>query len=343
MSEPIDVPTLLAPLSTGEQGVGVDLRADFSAQSPYQLLRDARSAARAEERARDADGDTDGPEAAGWRDVLAVGQKALGAQSKDVEVAAWLTEALVRLHGLAGLTAGARLISGLCETYWDVLFPMPDEDGLEVRASPIGGLSGGGADGTIMQPLRRLPLFRRADGSPIGLYQWDQAEETSTLDQTRKEARLAAGTPELSKLESEARLDKGFLVARGREVGAAIEAWRELDSVVDQRFGSDAPSLRKVGQLLERMLAVIAKLGGVPTESAAESPAGDEAVAGAQGGAAGTAGGGGAAGAMTRESALRELDRIAEYFRRTEPHSPLAYTLEEAVRRGRMTDGRAHV
>ena len=34
---------------------------------------------------------------------------------------------------------------------------------------------------------------------------------------------------------------------------------------------------------------------------------------------------------------LRELGRIAEYFRRTEPHSPLAYTLEEAVRRGRLT------
>lgn len=44
-----------------------------------------------------------------------------------------------------------------------------------------------------------------------------------------------------------------------------------------------------------------------------------------------------AAGPMTRESALQELDRIAEYFKRTEPHSPLAYTLEEAVRRGRMS------
>jgi type VI secretion system protein ImpA len=40
---------------------------------------------------------------------------------------------------------------------------------------------------------------------------------------------------------------------------------------------------------------------------------------------------------MTRDTALRELDRIADYFRRTEPHSPLAYTLDEAVRRGRMS------
>ena len=29
------------------------------------------------------------------------------------------------------------------------------------------------------------------------------------------------------------------------------------------------------------------------------------------------------------------LQEIAEYFRRTEPHSPLAYALEQAVRWGR--------
>ena len=31
------------------------------------------------------------------------------------------------------------------------------------------------------------------------------------------------------------------------------------------------------------------------------------------------------------------LAQIAEFFQRTEPHSPLAYTLKDAVRRGRMT------
>ena len=34
---------------------------------------------------------------------------------------------------------------------------------------------------------------------------------------------------------------------------------------------------------------------------------------------------------------LRDLARIAEWFRKTEPNSPLAYTLDDAVRRGRMS------
>ena len=42
-------------------------------------------------------------------------------------------------------------------------------------------------------------------------------------------------------------------------------------------------------------------------------------------------------GFASREDALRMLAQIAEFFQRSEPHSPLAYTLKDAVRRGRMT------
>ena len=299
-------------------------------------MRDARGAARAEERARDAEDGSDGPPADGWRDVLSVGQQALATQSKDLEIAAWMTEALVRMHGLPGLTAGARLIAGLCEAYWDAGFPRPDEDGLEVRASPIDGLSGSSADGTIMQPLRRLPMFRRADGSGMSVYLWEQAEHAAGLPDDKREARYAAGTPELPTLEAEARLDKAYLTGTWRDTTAALQAWRELGSIVDARFGSEAPSLRKVANLLEQLLGVVTRLGGEPRadQGADTAVPGDAAAAG---GTAAAIGGGGRGELRTREDALRELDRIADYFRHAEPHSPLAYTLEEAVRRGRMT------
>lgn len=335
-SDPIDIDTLLAPLDSGDQGVGEDLRTDYSASSPYQRLRDARASARAEERARDADGDSEGVEAAGWRDVLSIGQQALAERSKDLEIAAWLTEALVRIHGLPGLTAGARVITGLCTAFWEPCFPQPDEDGLESRASPIGGLSGSSADGTILQPLRRLPMFRRADGTGVGVYQWEQAEHAAVLDEDRQQARYAAGVPELKTLEAEARLDKVFLIGVGRQTAAAIEAWTALDQALDAHFGSDAPSMRKVSEILKRMHEIIDRLGGV--EVAHEADEASNPADGAPPGADAAPGVGGGGGALvSRDGALRELDRIADYFRRTEPHSPLAYTLDEAVRRGRMS------
>jgi type VI secretion system protein ImpA len=38
----------------------------------------------------------------------------------------------------------------------------------------------------------------------------------------------------------------------------------------------------------------------------------------------------------TREEAIRRLQEIAEFFRRTEPHSPVAYIVEKAARWGTM-------
>ena len=331
----IELAQLLAPLDGSEHGVGVDMRLDYSALSPYQKLRDARAAARAEERSRDSVEESDDPPAEGWRTVLAVAQLALSTQTKDLEIAAWLTEALVRLHGLPGLNAGATLLAGLCDAFWDAGFPLPDEDGLEIRAVPIGGLSGSTADGTIMQPLRRLPLFRRADGSGLGLYQWQHAETTAGLPEERRNARLAAGTPELKTLEAEARLDKVYLSGTWLQVNAALQAWHECVRIVEARFGSEAPSLRKVTTLLQDMRDVVARLGGAPSAASEEMAIAPNAAV--DGSSAGPDARGPRGALQTRDDALRELDRIADYFRRTEPHSPLAYTLEEAVRRGRMS------
>jgi type VI secretion system protein ImpA len=42
-------------------------------------------------------------------------------------------------------------------------------------------------------------------------------------------------------------------------------------------------------------------------------------------------------GVATRQEALRTLLRVSEYFRRTEPHSPVSYALEQAVRWAQMS------
>jgi type VI secretion system protein ImpA len=42
-------------------------------------------------------------------------------------------------------------------------------------------------------------------------------------------------------------------------------------------------------------------------------------------------------GYQTRDDALAELLRISAFFRKNEPHSPISYTIEDAVRRARLT------
>ena len=39
---------------------------------------------------------------------------------------------------------------------------------------------------------------------------------------------------------------------------------------------------------------------------------------------------------MSREQAFKSILQLAEYFKKTEPHSPVAYLLEKSVRWGKM-------
>jgi len=335
--EGFDLALLLAPIA-GERAVGVDLREDFSPQSAYYRLRDARAEARASERAADAMPESDSAPPPQWRIVRDLAVKALGEQTKDLEIAAWYTEALVRSDGLAGLTAGAQLIAGLAEAFWDDVLPMPDEDGIATRVAPVTGLNGEGGDGTLIQPLRKLPLFLRPDGSMLQYWQYEQSAELSAVgDATRREQRLAAGVLPFDDVEKEARATRpAHFAALQRGLVAAEDAWTAMGTLLDERAGADGPPTSRVRDLLQQIRAAVAKYAPAE-ETEADLQAEAEGTAdGAATGTAGTIGVGPARGA-SRDDMLRSLSEIAAFFRRTEPHSPLSATLDEAVRRGRLS------
>ena len=336
----LNLPAMLAPLAEGD-GAGGDLRQDYSPSSIYQKLRDARAEARAEERARDSQGADEGGLAGGWRQVRSLAITAIESHSKDFEIAAWLTEALVRQSGLSGLAAGTRLLTGLLENFWDQGFPQPDEDGLDGRSAPLGGLSGSDNDGTVMQTLRRTPLFRRPSGEYVSLYQFEASSETSGLaDEARREQRFSQGILPLETLETESKFDPAGLKTMAAAALDAREAWGLFQTQLDNRFGYDAPPTRRIAEVLDRMIEVARLLGVTPdvSDDGAQMMAEGQSIPGTPGDGQ-AAGGVGVPGINPagREQALRTLEQLAEFFKKTEPQSFLAYTLAEAVRRGRMT------
>jgi type VI secretion system protein ImpA len=340
LPEGFDLEALLAPIP-GDAPQGIDIREDFSATSPYNRLRDARSEARDAERGQDAGGDDARDATPLWRGVRELALKTLAETTKDLEVAAWLTEALVRSHGFAGLAAGAQLMAGLAEQYWDGLFPLPDDYGMETRVTPVTGLNGRDGNGSLIQPLYKLALFNRVDGSPVAYYQYQQSEQLGTLDAERRQQRIDAGAVPLEELEREARAAGGRAwAALLADVRAARDAWQAMANLLDEKAGADGPSTTSVRDLLSGIIEVAARYA--PAEAADGEAAPEAAGADAEGAAgatgAGFAGMAAAPGrAASREDALRALTEIANFFRRTEPHSPLSYTLDEAVRRGRMS------
>lgn len=334
-----DLARFLQPIE-GDNPAGVDLREDFSPSSAYYRLRDARAEARAAERAMDAT-----PEETAvpphWRTIEELAARALESQSKDLEVAAWYTEALLRHHGFDGLAAGIKLMHGLVDAFWDTIFPRPDEDGLETTVAGVAGLNGVGGDGTLAQPIRKVALFRDVQGRPIALWQIEQADALQSLEPDRRQARIAAGALSLEMVEkAAAQMPREHWAALIPAVREALAAWQALGEALDAKAGSAAPPTSAVRGLLEAVLAAALRFAG------ANAPGEGEAAEAASGGPAGEAAAAGGAPARgparpgeiaSREDALKLLDEVARWFRRVEPHSPLSYTLEEAVRRGRMT------
>ena len=339
----LDLEPILAPISA-ESPTGADLRLDYADGAPYRQLKDARQAARAAERRQEADGDAAlqpalPPE---WRVIADLAPSVLATRSKDLEVAVWLAEALLRTRGMAGLADGFAVLRGLVERFWSGLHPQPDEDGVETTIAPLTGLNGRDGNGTLLQPLSRVPLTFGADGGSYALWQVEQAAGLDLLgDDERRERRIAAGTVPMEVIERSARTTPpAAFVALAADIDRCLREFHGLDAALDARLGPDSPPTRAIRDRLEQMRRTLAGLAGSALEPAAASAL--AAFAGAVDAAPPRPATGAATGPATvegfvsREDALRTLDAVARYFRETEPHSPVSYTLTELVRRARL-------
>ena len=339
-SATINLELLLAPISEIAPA-GSNLRLDVSPTSIYYRLKDARSGARAAERRADSEGGNPAL-ASEWQTILTVAPKALAEKSKDLELAAWLIEGLVRSHGFAGLRDGMRLARGLIEMFWESFFSLEDEDGLATRLAPIAGLNGQGNEGTLIQPLRKVPVTAQGDDGAFAVYHYDQARALSNVSDAEVRARREAGG-EVSMERFTAAVNKSggaFYLSLIEDIEAALQEIELLAAALSERAGRDAPRTSDVAGALTTILNAIRSFSG---ELVARALAAVAAAQGSAEGAPGAMGEAGAAGiAMTngtvsgRDDALRILLNVAEYFKKFEPHSPISTSLEEIVRRARM-------
>lgn len=276
---------------------------------------------------------------ADWSGVVQSCQSLLQTRTKDLRLAMWLTEALALSSGYEGLDKGLALCTRLCELYWGALHPQADGGDLEERAGNIAWLLN-----RVVSLSRALPITKGRQGGPYSLLDLDAARLPSSAthagsDQTE----LPADRPTLEQIQRALRETPApHLLATlqaAQHCASHLLAWQ---AIVDARLGADGPGFVQAKEALSGVVHDLTRLareyGALHADTSPASTntmsdvAAPEETAHPSAATAGVAGGP----PRTRTQALQQLREVASYFRRTEPHSPVAYLAEKAVKWGEM-------
>lgn len=236
---------VLAPISA-DQPVGSDLR--WTAE--WDRIKEARRA----------DDDLDSGKwakkdrkIADWRAVEELATAMLRDRTKDLQLALWLTEAGIKLHGFVGLRDGLHVTRELMVRYWDNGLYPPIEDGPEDRAGPFEWLNN-----KLVDSIAAIPITVRGDSErDYGLIDLKDARSVGSESSCRD---ADGELDSVKKKAFDARLEKGHIsldmfdraVATTRRapyeqfsslVQDTIDEFRALEQVIDEKFGDATPNL----------------------------------------------------------------------------------------------------
>jgi type VI secretion system protein ImpA len=284
---------------------------------------------------------------ADFRKVIELASATLEKETKDLQISAWLSEALIEQHGFVGLRDSLQLISKLQENFWETLHPEIDEGDMEGRANAISWM-----ENQASFAIKKAKItgyngysFLNFEDSkkfdiPDNIEMLDTAEQQKFNElkaQAEKENRVTANKwrAEMANTRRAACEEINFLIE---------ECWvahSELNRVIEEKFDlNQAPSLNNLKKSLDEIHSLVKKILEEKRleEPDEEDPATEEGEVTEEGGVvvkvAGVATASGAI--QSRQDALKRLKDIAEYFRKAEPHSPISYLVQRAVKWGEM-------
>ena len=118
-----------------------------------------------------------------WEKIVDTSLEALEKKTKDLWIAAILTEALVHTQGFPGLCTGLKIQTGLLRDFWENVYPSRDSEGedaveiLEPRLSPINNMND-----IISGCIKEIPI---TDASKSQGYSWQKWQESRGADGKR--------------------------------------------------------------------------------------------------------------------------------------------------------------
>jgi type VI secretion system protein ImpA len=326
----------------GENPSGEDLRYD----SVYDQIKEARR--QDDDLARGAWESE--RKTANWPLILKLTQETLATRSKDLQIAAYLAEALLQTERFSGLRQGLDLVSRLATEFWDTVHPAIDQSDPETReerAAPLLWINS-----QMDLTIRSTPICA-AGYSFIGYK--DSRDVVGYEDQVKTDKERKARTTKIDegKLAPELfdksfnETPKAFYLQAEKDLDASLGTIKKLEDFCDEKLGNDYDGFGKLRNTLTEVRLVIHQLlekkrekepdpvelppaeEVVSPEGQAEAEEGVPALVAAQGGAL-------IAEPADRRQAVMGIVAAAAFLRKKEPLSPAPYLLLRGFRWGEL-------
>jgi len=280
---------------------------------------------------------------ADWAAIEGMCTDMLASRSKDLQIAAWLVEAMLRQHGLAGLRDGLRLLEALVRLYWPQLHPVVDDDGdVDARLAPFEWINE--SFGTSVRLHAVLLTVDLDQPVQLTLAAWERmtAQELAPEAPAAGRARpvvLAEPEPTRAAIAAAA-LGMGPEVAQAVAlVGECLDVLEAIAAFLHAQLGDDAPNLGKLESALVSAARMLSQLyaacaaqedDDMPGDAGPPAPVAPAPLAAVAAAPAGPQW-------RNRAEAYATLGALADYLSAVEPHSPTPFLIRRAVNWGSMS------
>jgi type VI secretion system protein ImpA len=241
---------ILAPIP-GENPAGDNLR--------YTTLYDEIKEARREEDPLLMEPSKGDAKKADWDKVIELSAEALIKKTKDLQLAAWLTEALIKTEGFSGLYNGLKIFSGFINDYWGHVYPLIEDGDLDFRIGPIDFLNE-----KLSSVIKQVPITDPANTPGYSWLTWQEADQVGyeadtrnqygDVDDKKKKYRdelIADGKLKAEDFDAAVeRTSTAYFKSLAETLSLCNEAFLAFDQALDNMFGKDAPRVAEIKEAI---------------------------------------------------------------------------------------------
>jgi len=192
---------------------------------------------------------------ADWNAVLANTTEALTDKTKDLQIAAWLLESLTMTQGFAGVATGLDFICRLLDQFWASLYPEIDDDDLDYRIGPLEFIND-----KLWFPIKGIPITDPAKTPGYSWVKWQESRSVGyekdtqnqygdVLDDKKKARNEQIAEGKLSAEEFDVAVagsSRAYYEELFEQTSRCMELFEALDTIVDEKFGREAPRLAEL-------------------------------------------------------------------------------------------------